>query len=253
MLHSHRWERHVGRCKERQLCLIASPSVHDAVNVNFASPITSRLLLTQARPKLTATRSKYQSSNPSNVFIVSHWENFELLELPLKALGSYNSQFIHLPLEETTLKVTTVCSLCLPWTLCTTLLIEQQTYSVLVIYFRGQNTTSQHLQVWEFGYWRCQNERHSLVTRTLFLPWWRPFFWYMLLGNVSLFHSDGLSILSCCDGVSCSLYSQKYLRLPLFREDIAVISFKSSTESFSYPKRMHCIVYIMLTKLFLAL
>lgn len=69
-----------------------------------------------------------------------------------------------------------------------------------------------------------------------FLPWWSPFFWYMLLGRVSLLHSDGLSILSCWDGVSCSLYSQKYLLLPLFREDIAVISFKSSTESFSYPK-----------------
>lgn len=169
----------------------------------------------------------------------------QTLRLPLKAPGSHNSQFIHLLLEETTLKVPTVCSPCLPWTLCRTLLIEQQTYSVLMIYINCQNMTSQHLQGWEFGYWRCQNQRHSLETRTLFLPWWRPFFWYMLLGNVSRFHSDGLSILSCCEGVSCSLYSQKYLLLPLFREDIAVISFKSSTESFSYPKEMYCIVYIM--------
>lgn len=160
---------------------------------------------------------------------------------------------IHPPLlEETTLSVITVRSLCLPWTQRRTQLTEQQTCSVLVIYLHGQNLwVESQFQAGRFSYWRCQCDRLWFVTTTPFLPWCRPFFWYMLLGNVSRSHSDGRSILSCWDGVSCSLYSQKYLRLPLFREVIAVISFKSSTESFSYPKRMHCIVHVMFIRQFL--
>ena len=41
------------------------------------------------------------------------------------------------------------------------------------------------------------------------IPWRGPFFWYRLLGSVCLSHSDGFSIRSCLEGVSCSLYSQK--------------------------------------------
>lgn len=156
------------------------------------------------------------------------------------------------PLEETTLNVITVRSLCLPWTQHRTQLIEQQTCSVSAIYFHGQILWAES----QFQVGSLATEGASvtlwLVTRILFLPWCRPFFWYMLLGNVSRSHSDGRSILSCWDGVSCSLYSQKYLRLPLFREVIALISFKSSTESFSYPKRMHCIVHVMFIRQFLA-
>lgn len=166
-----------------------------------------------------------------------HWEPLEVTIL--------NSS----TLEETTLKVPTVCSLCLPWA-------RQNpgnwATDLECLNFHGQNTTSQHLQGGEFGYWRCHEEKIVICDQDSLLPWWSPFFWYMLLGSVSRLHSDGLSILSCWDGVSCSLYSQKYLRLPLFREDIAVISFKSSTESFSYPKRMQGVVYVLVTELFVA-
>lgn len=72
VLHSHRWEKQVGRSKKRQLCLIARPLGHTAVNVNFAFQITSSLLLTQARLKLTARRNKSQSSDPSDMFTVLH-------------------------------------------------------------------------------------------------------------------------------------------------------------------------------------
>lgn len=66
-------------------------------------------------------------------------------------------------------------------------------------------------------------------------PWCSPFFWYMLLGSVSLSHSEGFSMRSCLDGMSCSLYSQKYLRFPLFLEIPAVRPLTSSTISVSHP------------------
>lgn len=167
MLHSHTWEKQAGRSKKRQLCFIACPLVHTAVNVNLAFQITSSLLLTQSRLKLTAMRRKYQSSNQSNMFTVSHWENAELLGFPLKALGSYNSQFIHLPLEETTLKVTTVCSLCLPWTLQNSAnwATDLQCFNDLFSWPKDNFSALASMAVWVL---KVSNERHSSVTRTYY-------------------------------------------------------------------------------------